>query len=262
MSNNQIDKYLDGELEGKELEQFEEALKNDPKLAARVKLHRRLPEAIMEKDIVELEDSLKAIFEESKEQVIESPKPKIFPLRRILAIAASVVILVVAGWLIYQNNQIQTPEQLFADYMSPPSTIAPAQFRSSDPSDKNQIEQEIKKAWEQADQFYGQQNTAEALKKLQIIQELDPEFEVQSRSAYFYALGLVQLQNNTPQEALKAFDQIDSNDYKESVQWYRALTLLILPERSKEAIPMLEDISTSNHPKKEEASKLLKELKR
>jgi len=259
MSYDQIDKYLDGELTGKALEDFEAALKSDPKLAAKVKLHQRIPEAIMEQEVVNLEEKMKAIFSEATEESAPTPA-KMFTIRRIMMIAASVLFLIIAGWWTALNLGSTSTEQLFADYMSSPPNLVPSELsRLRDTSDQSQ-KQEIINLWKQFDELYQGENTKTALETLDSIRFLDPEFKDYDQSAYYYALGLIQLQNENSEEALIAFERIASDPNNDMARWYYALTLILL-ERSTEAIPILETIADAIHPKKTEASELLEKLK-
>ncbi len=102
---NQIEKYVRNELKGKPLAEFEKKVTNDADLAKEVSFYKELAEVT----------KLKGLFEEAdKEMEEEEGAPKVFYLsRKILALAASVLVLLIATWwLVFPNKPTVSPEQV------------------------------------------------------------------------------------------------------------------------------------------------------
>jgi len=110
-----IDAYLDNELSTKELANFEADLQTDTDLAAAFKIHKAEREAVL----LMLKEDYKSQIKEwrsnasDEEDEVESAKvvslpkketTKVRPLRRILSIAASILVLLTAGSVFWGNS--------------------------------------------------------------------------------------------------------------------------------------------------------------
>ena len=89
--NEWIDKYCNGELEGKELERFEDLLRNSIELQEEVELERQLNEAFSNPDLIEFR---KIVLK------VKTRKETVFWKRRFL-IAAMIIILVTSAFFIW-----------------------------------------------------------------------------------------------------------------------------------------------------------------
>lgn len=91
----QIEDYLNGELAGIALADFEAQLNADPALHAEVELHRDIDIALMDDNKIPFMQTMRNIHEKQAERPVEEAVPQQMPRRRILrfAIAAAAAIL-------------------------------------------------------------------------------------------------------------------------------------------------------------------------
>ena len=75
VSEEIIEGFIDGRLEGEELEKFRAEYNENTGLKAEVKLRKELNEAVGEKDIIELKEKLQAIHKDAKTKEIKSLIP-------------------------------------------------------------------------------------------------------------------------------------------------------------------------------------------
>lgn len=120
-----IEAYLNGELSGEELSQFQASLKSDAELAGQVELFKNLDVALadegaiaLQKETLELGD---LFFNEKKEE--STPIRRLPFYRRPLAIAASIALIVSVAAVIWLNNGsgAMSNDELFAAYYEPHS---------------------------------------------------------------------------------------------------------------------------------------------
>lgn len=115
-----IEQYIAGELEGKALEDFNEKLQNDPNFAADVKISQALHKHVS-KENVDFLDAVKEVDEayhaEPKTKAPTTPQPitRVRFMRRLLAAAASILLLIALGWLWLNYGSI-TSEKIYAKH--------------------------------------------------------------------------------------------------------------------------------------------------
>ena len=105
-----IEQYLEGNLSGEELEQFELRLQTEPELKEEVELHRKLQNELgdTQKRLLRSRlDVLRKEFTDSEEETKVIPIQRKSNLRVIISIAAGILILVFTFWLFF----FKTPEK-------------------------------------------------------------------------------------------------------------------------------------------------------
>ncbi|MEP7197342.1 MAG: hypothetical protein ABI851_12550 [Saprospiraceae bacterium] len=92
-----IEKYLDGDLFGSELAEFEEALQKDHSLSEAVAQHLEMKARL---EALRLRKKVNAILDEESNK-----KFVLINYRRVLSIAASILVLVIATWVFYPTKE-------------------------------------------------------------------------------------------------------------------------------------------------------------
>ncbi|MBK9018354.1 MAG: hypothetical protein IPM82_32300 [Saprospiraceae bacterium] len=173
----QIEMYLLGKLSGPDLQAFEQRLASEPDLAKEVSLQREVFDAIrLEGKATAFRRQLESI---EKKMAPDVPARRIVPIRRWLALAAGLALLVVAGWWLSnrQTTDVQmTAQALFDANFNPQKSISAASilreyryhcYRSSRPKKTS-----VGTPLERSETKYFEQNFTEALALLQQIQVL------------------------------------------------------------------------------------------
>ncbi len=112
---SKIDRYLAGSLEGEELIAFENEIKADAALAEEVYINRGIKIVIEDEIQKEFELNFSAVFNEAIDEIKKNDTSTIStsserkvrqlrPARRMLALAASIGLLIVAGFTLYNAN--------------------------------------------------------------------------------------------------------------------------------------------------------------
>ena len=152
-----FDEYLDGLMSQEDVLSFEERLNNESDFNSLFENHKELRNAIIWTGAQDLRAQIKGVENDHfKMKVLKSPKKK--PNYRLLAIAASLLILVGAFFFIKQSESGSSPQDLYAAYYEPfnPNTGV----RGSD------VEQSI----QDFDKAYKAKEYTEALGLLDVIQ--------------------------------------------------------------------------------------------
>ncbi len=201
---NQIDRYVNNEMQGEELAQFEQRMREHVELAESVHFHRDVLQGIEYYFIKEL-----------KKDLIQSdiPKPK-RNLKTYLAIAASVVVLAGAGLGYYFLKQGEmNPSGLAATYFEPyPNIIAPVS-RSAAAS-----------STEEAMQLYETEQYAAAITQLNSLINQNPDHI----GLVFYR-GVSYLGSHQPEKAMADFENVIEKgepSLREPAYWYLGLSQL------------------------------------
>ena len=111
---HEIERYLFKKMSAKERKSFEARMAKDPKLKDEVKFYKSLEETVVRKKVIqevaaELEAS--GFFGEQvpgaepSSRVLERPSARVFTLRRAVAYAAGIALLIVGAALIWANTQ-------------------------------------------------------------------------------------------------------------------------------------------------------------
>lgn len=248
-----IERYLLGEMEGQELQEFSRSLSEDQGLATEVELQRVIMEAVREEDTFRFQQTLKEIQAEKDEKGTGRRR---LPVRRHLSVAASIAILLLAAYFIYGSlNAPPSPQELFAQYFEIPDAedILPPE-PSSRGEDSTMADNPPGDGWSRAKDLFRDKQYAAALNQLRGVSP--PEGP--ANAEFYFQLGILFLINGQPEQALQSWEQLEP-DHSYALKWYRAMALLQL-ERRPEAKGVLRELAQIENPWQEQAAELLGEL--
>jgi|GEM_PF-1653660 len=239
-----LQNYLDGKLTDQERKDFEEVLANDTDLNNEVV------------ELQELELGLHSLgYDQFKNTVSEwekdfqqsTPKTtKIVQLRYYFAAAASLALLIMAGYFL--SNNTLSPEQLYANNYTPYEDMVIGRGSNSS-TEAIDILTNGMNAYNQQDY----QTASEKLNEYLVLMPTDYGI-----SLY---LGIAQMETGKNSEAEASFT-IAQKDIKfaQQAQWYQAMLYLKINDTTK-ALNVLNEISSNNsHYKKQKAIQLLDKL--
>lgn len=213
MNYEQIEKYLNGELEGEELLAFENDLRNDAELAKEVKLYRSIETemksaAAEQQEEAELRKSLNNLGDTHFKK-----KAKLVGMKRtwwyVSAAAASVLIFLLVKPLF---NKSFDKDKLYAGYMKEVEGLPESQ-RGNNPDS----------LYTEAAQLYNHKDYKQALPLLEkLIEQNKEDIQVKLAAGICY----MQVENYSP--AVSLFDSIAAGTsvYKNQALWMKALVLL------------------------------------
>lgn len=236
-----LHKYFENTLSQEEQKIFDDLLEHDVDFQEQFKFEEDVKKAIADKERAHLKKKLQGY-----EKQLSKPEQKKNAFWKPLRIAASIALIIAAGWYFYTNSISNSPEELFAsNYEIYPNTVY--SITRGDVDDTS-LERKAFEAYEQND--------------IQSALVLFEELSAKSGLDYvdFY-LAQVNLANEETQKALSAFEGIitQNNDFKTEALWYASLCRIKL-NQPKSAVPLLEQLIEDGSYKKEAASSLLKEL--
>lgn len=247
MNNTEvIEKYIDGELEGLELINFEHLLSTNEEVAHDYNLSLEINNSISENDVLALRETMDYMFaEEQKVKRI----PLVFAGRRKYYAAASIALLVAAGGIVQNINKPElTNNVLFESYYAPYD--ASITYRSGNT--------EVDRVLLQAMERYEERDFEHALVLFEeVVQSHKDDMAVK-----LYA-GISYMEEERYQKASNSFNKIiadNDNLFIEQAKWYLSMCY-IKTENDKEAIELLKDLVKENSAYKKQAKKVLKELK-
>jgi tetratricopeptide (TPR) repeat protein len=242
-----IDQKLNGELNERELEAFDQELMDDANLMAEFELHQEVDEAIMESEVIELRKKLDLIHD------LTQNKKEPGLLRTILrhklsriAAASFVVLLVITSLSLYfMKPDAPSNDSLFNIYYQPDAALL---IRGSDSQNATLI---------QAFQMYESKDYKSALSLFQQVLVTDEG----NIPVHFYS-GISSIELGQYQNALIPFNFImdhNQNLYVERAEWFTALCYLKLNE-NENAKNLFSKISHSKSAYKDKAHEILKNL--
>lgn len=244
--SERIEQYLQDRLSPTQRTAFEAEMLADPTLADEVALERDLLEFMKETDVQAFRATVAKVHQQKREA-------RIIPLagRRTWALAASVLVLVVAGYFVLDRLLAPSPQDLYLAYFETPAAaefMDPAILRSRDGASEKQDLQGLEKVAA----LYRDGQYPEALAAMQAVEPADA-------AAHAYQLGVLYLVNDQPVAALKELETGAAAN-PDGARWYRALALLQL-DRPAEAREPLEELRAGSSIWREEAAVLLRKLK-
>jgi hypothetical protein len=239
-----IEDYLDGNLKGKEEEEFMSILENKPSLKHELNLRLDVNEAIRDKGMLELREKLERQNKKhlSNYSFINVSRDLVKSWH--LAAASFSLILVVGGlWYILSNKPYST-EKLVNKYYKPAHPIL--QVRSVDFNSDD--------ALKEAFNYYRQNDFVNALK---YFNSLDNQI-----TARFYS-GICYIELEKFSKAIESFEYVvndKDNLFVEQAEWYLGLIYLMNNQKAN-AIQQFEKISNSKSYYAKQAVDILKYLK-
>lgn len=212
VSESQIEDFIDGLLEGEELELFRAELNENTDLKAEVSLRRNVDKSIGENDILTLRDKLIKVKHEVQSKEIKSliPETNILPLKFWRAgVAVAVILFAFAGLF---KSEFTGTSQIYSKYYQTPEW-APQRSVAADLG-----------ILQQANQFFAEGNYEKALSLYEkAINENDEKFVFQ----FYKAASLQNLEHFD--KAIPEYSNVikhGDNMFVEESEWYRALCYL------------------------------------
>ncbi len=215
-----IEAYLNNELLGEDLLNFQKKMDSEPDLAKEVSLHRQIKGFVKETEVGNLKNKVKAWLQEedaasqpaSEEKEYNTngflpKKQNIFTFNLFAKIAAGVTIIAGLSWYFFNSNSTQNPEN---EYLAALTSQNPPQLQGA--ADDRTV-------WSQA---YREKNYKKVIISLEKKKNKTPE------EAYY--LGLAYSADNQFEKAIKQFSErlITESVYSEKAEWASALIYLKL----------------------------------
>lgn len=169
---------------------------------------------------------------------------KVIALRRIFLVAASVLLLALAGVYVFRNNQ-HDHEQLFQEYFQPYENVITERSGKNDSQQKGM-------------ELYDQKKYDEAIVQLKLAVTEDSD----NPSLQCY-LGIAYLAAGNAQEAKTTFENIVDDDhslFKEVAEWNLAMTYLKLDDEGSLRKTLEGIIQQKDHLYRVQATDLLRRL--
>ncbi len=234
-----IDDYFKGLLTVDQKEEFEQRVLSDPPFAEELAFYINAQSLLKDELAAEKKARFKELYQQNKPLIA---RPGL--VRRLLpyAVAASVLIVLVAAWLIFGPGT--SPDQLADKYISRQLQNLPVKMSS------------VQDSMQKAVATYNQGQLPEALRQLEQLLRQDPA-KIQAK---IYA-GIVCLRLQEYDKALGYFQQLEADTtlYSNPALFYQSLTLMKRnhPGDSRKARQLLQSVVDRDLDKKEDAQQLL-----
>lgn len=233
----QIQDYIEDRLQDAEREAFEDRLRQEQELKSAYIQELARHTALIAHKRAEEKEALKKLFGQSDSTArIRS----ITPFYRITAVAAAVLLLLLAGYLLMPSKN--APEQLAMNYFEP--------YPMSNVRGETDEAQSL---MDKALTPYQEGNFEEALPYLQQLQQAKPDNDQLKLNL---ASGLI-----AEKQFQEAIDLLQSISFQsaDAAEWYLALAYLLNGQEDS-AKSLLEEIAGKPHFRKQQAMELLEDL--
>ena len=238
-SFEEIERYLDGDMDTAETEHFEKLLSVDSNLARRVKEQKNAHDMVelYARDVVK--DRVKSIYDNTKKRQTKSSNGfSIMKIAASIALVASIGILY--SYIVVNYNTQNLAGNAFEPY--------PNRFRTMGENEQS--------AFNRGLIAYDRQNYPEAMIQFSSVASEDEKH----LDASFY-LGVAYLGSKQYEKALSSFQLViaENSLYESAAKWYLSLVYLHLG-REEDAKNMLQDIIDRSDVKSQAAKELLDDL--
>ncbi len=259
-----ITSYVSGRLSGEGLESFMQKMQDDPDLKEEVAFRRLVAEGAKAFGNEQLRNQIRQGIEEASEedtseqkqqQVTAQPpniktlRPKIIPMRRrLMAIAAAIMVLVVAGMFRHANNQYSN-QALVADNHAMPSPAI--LLKGGDADDTKNI---FAKAADAC-------STKDYEKGIALLASVPPSDAAYNKAQFH--LGNLYLTTEQPKKAIGVFSSLkETGDvrYAEDTDWLLILAFLQNGDLEKVKLGLDAILQNPDHSLFNQASSLQKKL--
>ncbi|MQY80092.1 MAG: tetratricopeptide repeat protein [Bacteroidetes bacterium] len=243
-----IDRYLDSDLNGLELQTLEKELDSSPELRKELQLQREINAALAEKEVLDLRVQLKVIHRSLEPVQERNMASKLVHGKLVRIAAASVVLLITIAVLTgnFTGNRISY-DRIFDKYYE---TYKPLNVRSGSG--------EIDKMYRNALTAYQNEDYEKALVLFEEVLDLD-----QSRMEANLMTGVSNMELKEYEEAGASFRKIinhNDNLFIEHAEWYIGFCY-IKTDNTDKAIEQFAKIASGNSLNKDKAKKILKKIK-
>ncbi len=229
VSEENIEDFIDGELEGELLEEFKMELSENSDLMAEIELRRQINASIGEKDIMNLRNELKSVKKSSEAKKLKMLIPEVNSgqikfLRR--GVAVLVILLGLAGVL---RNSFVSADRTYESFYESPGW-----------SPERSLTNELS-LLQEAQNLYLDGNHKQVVEILSTKAEENKDYPV---FGFYLAASLQKL--GKLEEAITEYSKVinqGDNQYIEEAEWYRSLCYLglgNLNEAKKELIAVID----------------------
>lgn len=241
--STKIEEFVDGNLKGEELKNFQNQMVIDPELTKDVELSFEVNQALMNKSFIDLRQKL------DNQCKVNSTSTTVLNIQRDvfkvwhLAAASFALLLVVGGlWYILSNKPFST-ERLVSKYYKPAHPIL--QVRSFEINSDD--------AFREAFNFYQQNDFKNALKYFNTLEN--------QITAKFYS-GICYIELEQFNQAIESFEFVvndKDNLFVEQAEWYMGL-IYLMNNQKEDALKQFSEISKSDSYYASQAKEILKYL--
>lgn len=244
-----LQKYLDNELSDKELARFEQELNASPDLMADLNLYKEVDDAISDTEVLDFRAQLSDLREETRHseggrKVFHFSKPWHY------AASAAVALLIAIGLATILGRPLSNSD-LFVKYMKPYELVLTNRSIDNDAT---------KLLMSKAEAAYLNGDFEEAISWFNEVLEVSAD----KVEADFYK-GISNMELNKYLDASNSFTRViehHDNLFIQQAEWYLAGCLLAMDqtERARRQLAMI--ASSANHYYKDDATRILKRMKR
>lgn len=239
-----IEGFLDSDLTGDELLEFEKELLEDPDLSMEVDLHREIDMAIQEEDIMDLRSKLEAIEPPKSEK----KRRGILYMGKWHLAAASLILFIGLGSILnLLNGNSFSNEELYSMYYKPYNVVITTRG----------VEANTDKILVDALKCYESKDYRTAISLFQEVLEKDSL----NVTGNFYS-GISNIEIEKFNDANKNFSRIikhKNNLFIEQSEWYLGFCYLMTNNEEK-ALKQFQEIAQSNSFYKDKAQEILNKL--
>ena len=241
-----IEKYIDGELEGQELLDFEYLLSTDPDIKSEYELSMEINQSVMEDDVMALRETMEYMYEDDTQ---EQRTPNLFTRRKFYYAAASAALLLATGGIIQKmSNPDLSSDVVFDKYYAPYDVTVT--YRSGN----TEVDRVLLSALEQ----YEEQDYEQAIQLFEKV--LD---KGKSNMALNLYSGIAYLEEEKYQKATSSFNDIISDEdnlFIEQAEWYLSMCYLKTENLDKARLVLNKIIEEESY-YKDKAKEVLRDLK-
>lgn len=221
VSEQSIEDFIDGILEGEEYNEFVSELKDNTDLMAEVNLRRQINDAIGEKDVFELRDKLKSVKEVSEvkkvKMLVPEAKPELY--RYIRSSVAVIILLLGIGGVL--SNSFRSGNNIYEGFYNSPSWSA-----------ERSVSDELTD-WQNANYAYMNQDWQLVVNYMDEINA--PVNSSKYAVAMFYKAASLQNLNKF-NEAVSEYSKVirqGDNMFIEEAEWYKSLCYIKLGQKEE-----------------------------
>ena len=247
VSDENLNAFFDGMLEGVELDEFNEELSYNTDLMAEVNFQNELSEAILENDVMNLREKMGVARQQLDKTELRTLVPQgksklLKPVRYVAAVA--VVIFIVSGVL---NYVFSPASDLYTDYH--------VAYKGSV---ERAVTDDADKALNESNYYFLNGETDKALSVL-----LNAEKTANEKFVYNYKIASIYQEQQEFWKAINNYDKVithGDNLYVEEAEWKKGLCLVKLGEKQM-AKTQLQAVLNRNGFYKKDAKTILTKLK-
>ncbi|MEM7375526.1 MAG: tetratricopeptide repeat protein [Bacteroidota bacterium] len=234
-------------MSAQEMSVFEQRRLDETEFDEEVLRHLQARAAIRAVGRKRLKENFEHIYQEKKASATDRRRSRLTGVMIAWRVAAGIVLLLVAGGLLWQLLKPPSPQTLYAEHISFPSIPG---VRGTVRSDSL--------AWEKALRMYERGDYQQSVELLEPFSSIDT-FAYRSFASFYQGLAYLHLSQS--QEAIARFERVERPGlYTEQVDWYIALAYLQAEDIEGARAALQKIVDQKGHYKTAEAEEMLGEL--